>query len=702
MTMNKKSLILSFVIFVLSLLCILNFGLNNKVSAADAHTNKQSTAGKIFMKDSAGEQVIAGYNDMISFDVCSSDGTSNHMRFCIIEGWGAHSGYYHIYLDGSSDNSSNVRCVEKANDTGWYTVYVDLRTHGEAFGSSTSASKLDSLYAAGADTAFYVENFTTYGDNSYSYFKEGTGLTLSGLDLTDYKGISFTYKMFDATKKMGVCFGDSGLSKYFGYFDLYGANNAVASGITFNYLDNGAVQISMLYDDLARTNGAGNRNNVPTAIEKFFIRGNYTSGDGFISEISGIEYEKVVMVNGASLRLANQSGLRFMATIPTQSYDPENLDYGIIIVPYSYLTKYNITNNYIDELESNGLNKLNIECTPYQEEGVWTICAAIVNILEQNYTRKFVAIAYATDGSNYYYAEISEANNARSVQEVATAVKEDSETYNALSEANQHIIDNYIDYSYAKKASTTVNLELKTTENAQKATQVIEFYYKVLSGTGSIQFAVINGSDWDNYYGYNVITCNGNNADHYSQDNGIQVIPVGTNGWHKVVVCLSELTTAVEDPSSITEFDTIFFNKNNMNCEILVSDLTVRDATLEDHCYFFAGNNNGNAIEYTFKDAVENNGNVISFYYKPLVTPVSGDQLYIQVKPIGLYPKIATDSLTVLERAAWTTVVAVNEGEYDGWYKVTLTYDVSGADYTGFYLRYTIGQYFIGGFESNN
>lgn len=75
--------------------------------------------------------------------------------------------------------------------------------------------------------------------------------------------------------------------------------------------------------------------------------------------------------------------------------------------------------------------------------------AAVVNIDKSNYTREFIATAYAQihyqDGSveTIYGSEGARYSDSRSVSYIAKQIKLDSNYYNSLSTTNKNIIDRF-------------------------------------------------------------------------------------------------------------------------------------------------------------------------------------------------------------------------------------------------------------------
>ncbi len=161
----------------------------------------------------------------------------------------------------------------------------------------------------------------------------------------------------------------------------------------------------------------------------------------------------ITMNKGALIRLTDQSGLRFRATL--NNYNPDaDLEYGVIIVPKDYLTTYNIEDNYVNELENLvAQNKIpayiNGKAKPVEIKGEWVIQHSIVSIREENYDRDFVGIGYILDEQGYHYATPND--NERSITYIAsvalnelnynTELDEDSK---AVYEENRDLLENFV------------------------------------------------------------------------------------------------------------------------------------------------------------------------------------------------------------------------------------------------------------------
>lgn len=154
------------------------------------------------------------------------------------------------------------------------------------------------------------------------------------------------------------------------------------------------------------------------------------------------------MQYGASLRIDDESGIRFKSNINVDAYDKlvarygkDAVSIGTLITPAAFVTAANgiFTKDALDALIEEKEDLFTSDSVPYidvtadawfnDEEGV--IAGSVLN-LEGLYSDEFVGRAYikVTDGENveFYYADFYEddiANNSRSVEYLANAAASD-------------------------------------------------------------------------------------------------------------------------------------------------------------------------------------------------------------------------------------------------------------------------------------
>ena len=109
----------------------------------------------------------------------------------------------------------------------------------------------------------------------------------------------------------------------------------------------------------------------------------------------------VITSKGASVRLIEPTGIKFGAEISAVN---ENATYGFAIVPDYYLTKKNITENYIpaliDAYTVDGI--ILLASIPVEGE----IYGSVGNILEENFGLTFAGIPYEKIDDSYTYGDV--------------------------------------------------------------------------------------------------------------------------------------------------------------------------------------------------------------------------------------------------------------------------------------------------------
>lgn len=143
-------------------------------------------------------------------------------------------------------------------------------------------------------------------------------------------------------------------------------------------------------------------------------------------------------MNGASIRTADPTGLRFEAVVDETTYNSvinaNDKSFGAFILPKDYLTAANITaiNNHKEQFE-----KINEEYKYLEKEDIegeldgseYVLKYSIAQLHYYNYNREFVGMFFiktvgADNAVSYQYFTVNSANNERSVAFVAKAAIE--------------------------------------------------------------------------------------------------------------------------------------------------------------------------------------------------------------------------------------------------------------------------------------
>lgn len=167
----------------------------------------------------------------------------------------------------------------------------------------------------------------------------------------------------------------------------------------------------------------------------------------------------VNLTNGAAIRIDdNQAGgIRFKADVDvTCGVDSEKnniinaVQTGILLTTQDKLDKANNAELNIDNIETIG-KVLNIENKGWFNDEVGSYCASLVNIVEANYPRTFVARAYikvtSNDGVDYVYSQDNGDEYSKSVirtiKGIANSIFKDKTEFNGYSDDEKSLIKKF-------------------------------------------------------------------------------------------------------------------------------------------------------------------------------------------------------------------------------------------------------------------
>lgn len=167
----------------------------------------------------------------------------------------------------------------------------------------------------------------------------------------------------------------------------------------------------------------------------------------------------VNLTNGAAIRIDdNQAGgIRFKADVDvTCGVDGEKnniinaVQTGILLTTQDKLDKANNAELNIDNIETIG-KVLNIENKGWFNDKVGSYCASLVNIVEANYPRTFVARAYikvtSNDGVDYVYSQDNGDEYSKSVirtiKGIANSIFKDKTEFNGYSDDEKSLIKKF-------------------------------------------------------------------------------------------------------------------------------------------------------------------------------------------------------------------------------------------------------------------
>lgn len=194
------------------------------------------------------------------------------------------------------------------------------------------------------------------------------------------------------------------------------------------------------------------------------------------------------MQNGAAVRKASPSGIRFLVDIDKPYYEAgAQLNYftelGTILAPTSYLTSRELTH------ELGAGYYVAVKTTEWNDGNTYS--AAFTNLSADQFTRSFSARGYIkvqyTTGEGYIYTEYTTANNARSIYEVATSATNAGETLATDVDYVNSVADITIDSSLnADKSETAVGSY--TVSSSTNGTTI------TITVNNGVKTALINGT----------------------------------------------------------------------------------------------------------------------------------------------------------------------------------------------------------------
>ena len=169
------------------------------------------------------------------------------------------------------------------------------------------------------------------------------------------------------------------------------------------------------------------------------------------------EEKMMSLVNGASVRMDEPTGLRFTGLVNKDYLDGlreeyDNVTVGMLITPKDYLVDNGLefTKEALDACgDITGKKYLEIDATTILTDGDnYKVNCAIVNVNSNNYGRAFSAILYIKiDGEIVEYSDFNEVFNSRSVSYVAEKAYSDLADKESTEYANEVTVGDVVKYS---------------------------------------------------------------------------------------------------------------------------------------------------------------------------------------------------------------------------------------------------------------
>ena len=219
------------------------------------------------------------------------------------------------------------------------------------------------------------------------------------------------------------------------------------------------------------------------------------------------------MIYGAGIRVSDPTGMRFKTKLDEEYYNELTADGAtaklhVALIPYAMYTAYQADTNkgatalypwLVNKYTASGIVDVTIptdKIYPVTENGETYYCAnaVISNIYFNNYHLEFVGVAYIQRGTadNYTYQDvtnITEAENARSVFEIACKASEDEEAYAKYADFLDLTVEKSMYRAYGVTCQETIDVEgNKTTESYTYNGTKYDTYDAMKAGVGVDMF----------------------------------------------------------------------------------------------------------------------------------------------------------------------------------------------------------------------
>ena len=245
-----------------------------------------------------------GTYDVVTFDYKFTSGTK--MWFGLLQAdWSKFYGLFNANATGMNDTYTGISTENLSN--GYIRVTLNLAelTRTNSANDANNAPETISMFfirGDWSDAAGVIDNVrclklnegSNEGDNEENddLVKEFAGASFASgetkkisFDEGAYNTITLDYKLTSGTK-LWFCIGNSGLTKYYGYFKL-DANGVAETydGVSYEKLSNGYIRVTLNLAELNRTNHEWNTNNAPEMVSCIYLRGGWNDSVGTIDNI---------------------------------------------------------------------------------------------------------------------------------------------------------------------------------------------------------------------------------------------------------------------------------------------------------------------------------------------------------------------------------------------------------------------------------
>ena len=240
-----------------------------------------AAAGNRFEIKTGDHSSEIGNDYYVSFLFKSSNITSLSLGACNYSG-----GRYNNFSIDFTQSGANYTIEDAGNGYVKFTMALDT-----LYNHNCGATFAIRFYDANAAGTFYLKNLfiqpvaapgMTYHGQQFYYHKNFTYETTYAA----YTTIEFDYYLL-RNGTFNICIMNEDWSQYYGYYAF--TENGPSSnydGIEYEVLNDGYIHVIMIASQLAKTNNQSNRNNAPSTIGRFYIRGDWSDAIGLVDNIA--------------------------------------------------------------------------------------------------------------------------------------------------------------------------------------------------------------------------------------------------------------------------------------------------------------------------------------------------------------------------------------------------------------------------------
>lgn len=252
----------------------LQFELNS--GPVDYHAAKESfTAGTNFQK-----VVTEREYNVVTFEYQITSGSGSFALVILNSDWNNGFGYFNFGINGPTSTYNGVE--SQAIEDDWIAVTIRFTSSIKVFG--TRPDKVCLFFVRGANTNCngYLDHITFAKDAhpDKEAFTAGTSKTIP-TTVDSYTSVTFNY-IINNEGYMNVVILDNGWDYGYGYFKLTkDGKGDSTTGITTTALDAGWISVTI--DFATATIFGGQR---PETVALLYIRGNWTTANGYIENVT--------------------------------------------------------------------------------------------------------------------------------------------------------------------------------------------------------------------------------------------------------------------------------------------------------------------------------------------------------------------------------------------------------------------------------